>query len=146
MSSENKKSGYTYIISVSYKSGCYRHIKITESATLFNLHEAIIYAFDFIDDHAHAFFMNNIAWDESEGYYSEIIEDAEKFTCDYTLKKLKLVVGDKFKYIFDFGEEWCFQCKLLRKIEEQIDDITVVRSKGDIVQYSGWEDEDEEYE
>lgn len=58
----------TYIISVSLKKGCYRHIEISSDIILFELHEEILYAFEFIDDHAHAFFMDNRAWSQEQAY------------------------------------------------------------------------------
>lgn len=133
------------VISVAYQSGCYRHIRISESATLFDLHSAIIDAFGFIDDHAHAFFMNNIAWDERAGYYANFIK-GKRHTNNYSLQDLNLEIGDKFKYIFDFGEEWCFQCKVLKKLEEDTEKAQVVRSKGEMPpQYEYDEDfEDDE--
>ncbi len=47
----------SYVISVSAGTGCYRHIQISKTATLHRLHKAIIAAFDFEDDHEHAFFI-----------------------------------------------------------------------------------------
>lgn len=52
----------SYVISVSAGTGCYRHIQISKTATLHKLHKAIINAFDFEDDHEHAFFMDNKYW------------------------------------------------------------------------------------
>ena len=49
----------TYIISVSLKKGCYRHIQIASDKTLDELSQAILSAFDFDNDHLHAFFMDN---------------------------------------------------------------------------------------
>lgn len=49
----------SYVISVSVGTGCYRHIQISKSATFYKLHKAIISAFDFGDDHAHAFMLRN---------------------------------------------------------------------------------------
>ena len=46
----------TLILSVSYGVGCYRHIKISSNATLFELHKIILESFGFDDDHLHAFF------------------------------------------------------------------------------------------
>ena len=51
-----------YVISVSLCTGCYRHIQIAASATLYRLHKAILDAFEFVDDHMHAFFMDNHLW------------------------------------------------------------------------------------
>lgn len=46
----------SYVISVSPATGCYCHIRIGANATLYKLHQAILNAFDFEDDHQHAFF------------------------------------------------------------------------------------------
>lgn len=40
----------SYVISVSAGTGCYRHIQISDGATLCQLHTAIIDAFDFYCD------------------------------------------------------------------------------------------------
>ncbi|MBE6715560.1 MAG: hypothetical protein E7573_01415 [Ruminococcaceae bacterium] len=134
----------SYVISVSLFSGCYRHIRISGCATLEELHDAILYAFGFEDDHAHAFFMNNKKW-TSGGYYSKYIEDENKFTCNYTLEK---VLKDKhqFVYVFDFGEEWTFKCKVLKILTEPTFTPEVVRSAGDNpAQYPEFYEEDDEY-
>jgi hypothetical protein len=44
---------------------------------------------------------------------------------------LGLTVGKQFKYLFDFGDEWRFQCKVLQLIEGEVDDPEVVRSVGE---------------
>ena len=132
-----------YIISVSQGTGCYRHIRISGDETLFDLHEAILDAFEFFDDHAHAFFMNNRAWDESQAYYADFIEDEENFTTDVTLDELKLAPGKKFLYIFDFGEEWRFQCRVLKVTDTGEGGAEIVRSVGESPdQYPDYEDED----
>lgn len=120
----------SYIISVSLCTGCYRHIRISASATLFRLHQAILNAFDFEDDHAHGFFMDNRIWSHYDAYFSMELKGDERLTTEYTLESLKLQIGDKFKYLFDFGDEWVFQCKVLRKLEEATDLPGVVRSVG----------------
>ncbi|NCB53103.1 MAG: hypothetical protein EOM54_14695, partial [Clostridia bacterium] len=59
------------VISISAGSGCYRHLKISDQATLEELSDEILEAFDFINDHAHAFFLNNRPWTEDDCYYAE---------------------------------------------------------------------------
>lgn len=142
------KAQQSYIISVSAGSGCYRHIQISGAATLFDLHTAIIDAFDFFDDHAHAFFMDNRLWSDADSYYADMIEDEERFTKDYKLSKMAFKVGKQFKYVFDFGEEWRFQCKVLRILDEPTDSPFVVRSMGESPnQYGGmYDDFDKEKE
>jgi len=133
----------SYVISVSAGTGCYRHIQISKSATLYKLHKAIISAFDFEDDHAHAFFMDNHYWSEYAAFFSMKMQGDERLTKSYKLKKLNLTKGDQFKYLFDFGDEWRFQCKVLRELDEQLDIPRVIRSVGESPeQYPEWEDED----
>jgi len=133
----------SYVISVSLGTGCYRHIQISKSATLYKLHKAIINAFDFEDDHAHAFFMDNHYWSGYAAFFSMKMHGDERLTKSYKLEKLNLSKGHQFKYVFDFGDEWRFQCKVLRELDEQLDIPHVIRSVGESPeQYPECEDED----
>ena len=138
----------SFVISVSLGTGCYRHIQISANATLYKLHQAILKAFEFEDDHEHAFFMDNHVWSPADAYFSSKAEVGDRLTKKYTLKKLKLAKGQKFKYVFDFGDEWEFQCKVLRELEEDAKTPLVIRSVGESPeQYPEWEEyEDEEEE
>ena len=120
----------SYVISVSLCTGCYRHIQIASSATLYRLHQAILQAFDFEDDHLHAFFMDNRYWSNDAAFFSEKMYGDENLTKKIRLNRLGLSKGTPFKYVFDFGDEWRFQCKLLREIEENTDIPGVIRSVG----------------
>ena len=133
----------SYVISVSAGTGCYRHIQISKSATLYRLHKAIISAFDFEDDHAHAFFMDNHYWSGYAAFFSMKMHGDERLTKSYKLEKLNLSKGDQFKYVFDFGDEWRFQCKVLRELDEQLDVPRVIRSVGESPeQYPEWDEEE----
>lgn len=142
----------SYVISVSAGTGCYRHIQISKSATLYKLHKAIIDAFNFEDDHAHAFFMDNHYWSGNAAFFSMKMHGDERLTKRYKLEKLNLSKGDQFKYLFDFGDEWRFQCKVLRELEELTDKPRVIRSVGEspeqypYLDEEEWGDEDEEEE
>lgn len=136
----------SYIISVSAGKGCYRHIQINQSATLYKLHQAIISAFEFDDDHCHAFFMDNKHWGHGETYFSTKSRSTDRLTKSYRLERLGLEKGRQFKYLFDFGDEWWFQCKVLRTVEERTDIPKVIRSVGEPpMQYpeEEWEDEED---
>ena len=80
----------SFVISVSLGTGCYRHIQISANATLYKLHQAILKAFEFEDDHEHAFFMDNHVWSPADAYFSSKAEVGDRLTKKYTLKKLKL--------------------------------------------------------
>lgn len=140
----------SYLISVSQRTGCYRHIRISSAATLYKLHKAIIDAFEFDDDHEHAFFMDNRVWSHESYFFSAPIRPGEPTTRKSKLEKLGLVKGSKFKYLFDFGDEWVFQCKVLQILDEATPKPIVVRSVGEAPeQYPEFDedwDEDDEWE
>ncbi len=137
-----KHPARSFIISVSPGTGCYRHIRISGNNTLWDLHAAILDAFDFVDDHAHAFFMDNICWSDEDSYYAEGLEPELRVTHTYLLDSVGLYKGMKFKYIFDFGDEWVFQCKVLQVLNENTDEPAILKSKGENPeQYPVWEDE-----
>ena len=137
----------SFVISVSLGTGCYRHIQISANATLYKLHQAILKAFEFEDDHEHAFFMDNHVWSSADAYFSSKAESGDRLTKKYTLKKLQLAKGQKFKYVFDFGDEWEFQCKILRELEEDTKTPLVIRSVGEPPeQYPEWEEYEEDDE
>lgn len=67
----------------------------------------------------------------------------ERLTKSYKLEKINLSKGDQFKYVFDFGDEWRFQCKVLREADEQYDVPRVIRSVGESPeQYPEWDEEE----
>ena len=135
----------SFVISVSLGTGCYRHIQISANATLYKLHQAILKAFEFEDDHEHAFFMDNHVWSPADAYFSSKAEAGDRLTKKYTLKKLQLAKGQKFKYVFDFGDEWEFQCKVLRELEEDTKTPLVIRSVGESPeQYPDWEEDEDD--
>lgn len=138
------------VISVSVGTGCYRHIKISDQATLQELSDEILDAFEFFNDHLHEFFMDNRAWSDIDSY-SMLMEDDEggRYTCDYTLQDVGLKPGKKFLYIFDFGDEWRFPCRVLKALNESTEEPQVIRTMGKPpIQYGDldiWdEDEDED--
>ncbi len=132
----------TLVISVSLESGCYRHIRISNQALLSTLSEAILDAFEFDDDHAHAFFMDNRAFSRYDCYYVREIEDDHPKTDEVSLEDTGIQIGQKFKYVFDFGDEWTFQCRVLKELDEITKHPEVIRSRGEAPeQYPDWEDD-----
>ncbi len=124
----------SYVFSVSYETGCYRHIQIAQEAVLSKLHRAIADCFGFQDGHMHAFFMNNCAHDGTKGYYSSGYSESqnpatdEVRLCDFRLKK-----DSRFVYIYDFAQEKRFSIKLLREAEEETKDAKLLRAKGEFL-------------
>ena len=74
----------SYVISVSAGTGCYRHIQISANAALYKLHQAILKAFEFEDDHLHAFFMDNKRWSEWDMFVASKSEPSDRLTKKYS--------------------------------------------------------------
>ena len=132
----------SYVISVSLGTGCYRHIQISATDSLFRLHQAILKAFEFEDDHMHAFFMDNKRWSQWDQYLSAKSEPTDRLTKRHSLQKAGLAKGMKFLYLFDFGDEWLFRCKVLRELEERTDIPCILRSVGEAPPQYSYEDDD----
>ncbi|NLN04689.1 MAG: plasmid pRiA4b ORF-3 family protein [Clostridiaceae bacterium] len=134
----------SYVISVSLGTGCYRHIQINGNSTLEELHSAILDAFEFDDDHAHAFFMTNKEWDTQGAFYADFLDDERRHTSDYILNNFNFEKDDKFKYVFDFGANWVFQCKVLREENTVVDEPKVIKLVGEAPLQYGYDGDDEE--
>lgn len=127
-----KKIKQSIVLSVSVHKGCYRHLRISVNETLERLADIILWAFEFDNDHAHAFYMNNRAWSRDDCYYMAEVDEDEKYrhTCDYRIYQLGLQKGDAFKFVFDFGESWEFQCKVLRIEDTDTKNAVLIRRVG----------------
>ena len=133
----------SYVIKVALNGRCYRHIQIDKHESLGLLSEAILEAFGFDDDHCHAFFMDNRYWSDGDAYYSNDMDGGSRISYRMPLRRLGLKKGDAFKYLFDFGDEWRFQCRILQELEEKTDEPKVIKAVGEAPeQYPSWDDEE----
>lgn len=130
-----------YLISVSLDTGCYRHIEMPADASLDRLSDTILWAFSFDNDHLHAFYIRDkngreITYDMMDSQYN-----SNPTTSEISLREAGLSKGKKFKYLFDFGENWLFQCRVLKELDFR-PKPRVVRVKGEAPeQYPNYEDE-----
>ncbi|MDY3844662.1 MAG: hypothetical protein SOZ55_06045 [Ruminococcus sp.] len=112
-----EKSKVSYVISVSLGTDCYRHIQISVKKTLDYFAGCIIDAFNFDFDHLYSFFMDNKWWSQINAYNSPYSEEPP-YANQIKLSQLRLSKGQAFKFLFDYGDEWRFQCKVLRVLDE----------------------------
>ncbi len=135
----------SYVLSVSLGTGLYRHIRINANDTLDDLHHAILDAFGFEED-GHLYMFTPAGKKPYLGSYmspyADMEEDMERAN-EHTIAEV-LPVGSKCTYIFDFGDEWTFTCKVLRQIDEATETPMVIRQKGENpVQYPTYDNDDE---
>lgn len=95
-----------------------RTLVLPVDQTLEDLHEWIQQAFDFDNDHLYKFFMNPRNPYNGEQYYDPRMEEgwADGYPADnVTLADLALYAGQRFLYIFDFGDRWEFNISVVRQ-------------------------------
>ena len=119
---KNSNTANLYLFKVALKAAkrIWRRIAIRGDQTLDDLHQAIFDAFDRYDDHLYSFY---IPLPESRGRAR--LRDATEYTHPYAAEEpgpfadelihnaaetkiddLKLVKGQRFDYLFDFGDSW----------------------------------------
>lgn len=105
-----------YELKVALSPEVWRTIRISGEETMETLHDVIQFAFEFDNDHLYAFYLKLPG---KTGRAAEFIIDApycqdEHPSDEFTLAELNLFVGQRITYIFDFGDEWRFDIKVLR--------------------------------
>ncbi|MGM0366592.1 MAG: IS1096 element passenger TnpR family protein [Actinomycetota bacterium] len=140
---EFDRSG-VYTFKVSLCSSIWRKIRIAHYHSLEDLHFAIQEAFDFDHDHLYAFYVGG---NQRTGKAICGVEvEEEDWTADRAaIADLKLFKGQKFFYLFDFGDEWWFELKLV-----DIDQKSPFPPRPEIIaqkgkspqQYPDWDAED----
>ncbi|MBP1566273.1 MAG: hypothetical protein J6A58_11015 [Oscillospiraceae bacterium] len=126
----DNKNHLSYVIRVTLSKNCYRDIRISANATLNNLAGQIIDAFDFYFEHLYSFFMDNRWWSEAAEYTSPFSRNPP-YANKVKLSKFSLRKSQQFKFLYDYGDEWRFQCKVLEVLEEETKKATVVFSRGE---------------
>ncbi|WP_438316154.1 plasmid pRiA4b ORF-3 family protein [Sporosarcina sp. FA9] len=97
----------TYTFKVLFSNDVWRKLVLSGDSTMHDLHNSIIRSYQFGDDHLYSFFMDGKKWsdnciaspDDDFGH-----RNSEKVRID----SLCLQLGQKFLYLFDYGDEWVF--------------------------------------
>ena len=140
----DKKQTIIFTVKFKYRKSTWRTIELKASQTLEDLHDAIQDALDWDDDHLYSFYMDN-------KFYSKD-PDAE-FTCPYEPEGRKTAdieagafafrKGQKFAYLFDFGDDHRFEIEVIDfgEVEKGKKYPVLLDSKGDSPeQYPDWEE------
>lgn len=125
----NKGGNYTF--KVSFSKTIWRKINLSYKHTLGNLHSAIQKAFQFDDDHLYAFYMGS-SRKSGKAIYCKYAEHEGDIAEKTTIESLELYKGERFLYLFDFGDEWEFNIELVEYDEESpiILKPEIIESKG----------------
>jgi hypothetical protein len=98
-----------------------RAVAVREDETLEQLHEALRLAFGWADAHLYAFWMSGRWWDDEGVRYQTPFEldpgDESVHSGRIALSELARRKGKTIAYLFDFGDEWRLQLKVVDRWE-----------------------------
>src|SRR5574339_184517 len=97
----------------------YRDVAIRHTQSFFELHEAILRAYEFDNKHKATFFRSNDHWQKGREISLEVYEKEYKaaplLMKDTTVGSEIKNPGQKFIYHYDFNKNWGFMALLLKK-------------------------------
>src|SRR2546428_9509767 len=88
--------------------GVVRTIAVADDQTLEQLHEALRLAFGWAEPHLYSFWIGGRFWDEDAEEYTapEGLDESSGKSAHVQLAEVGLQKGTKLAYLFDFGDEW----------------------------------------
>lgn len=96
-----------YTFKVTFEKNIWRKVILSSQHTMEDLHDIILEAYDFDNDHLYSFFMDGEKWsmdcisspdDDSEGPKADKVQVGD----------LGFITGQRFLYLYDYGDEWQF--------------------------------------
>ena len=101
----------------------YRDVAIRHTQTFFDLHEAILRAYEFDNKHKATFFRSNDHWQRGREISLEVYEKDYKaqplLMKDTTVGNEIKNPGQKFIYNYDFNKNWSFLLELISVSKEE---------------------------
>jgi hypothetical protein len=101
-----------YVFKVSLNAKVWRRIAIPAALSLDDLSHAILRAYDFDDDHLYQFSYRDRFGVTVQVKHPHLEEPPS--TDQVAIGEIPLRPGASMEYLFDFGDEWCFDVRLER--------------------------------
>ena len=145
---------FTFKVKLRDDRRIWRKIEALGGQTLHDLHHVILEAYGFDSDHLYSYFMSGKPWDLSgyEYYHpdaapqSDLEERMREMTArirgrypeprlpatEVKLESLNLKPGQRFLYLYDYGDEWLFEVEFVG--EDALEDAAypgVLASRGE---------------
>ncbi|HVK96588.1 MAG TPA: hypothetical protein VM368_02170 [Flavisolibacter sp.] len=115
----------------------YRDVAIKHKQSFFDLHEAILKAFEFDSKHAATFYRSNHNWQRgreiSLAAYDKAYKAAPLLMKETTIGSEIKDTNQKFIYVYDFNKNWTFLVELINVSKEENPKLTypaTVRKEG----------------
>lgn len=138
---QNREQIIDLEVSVRY-TDCIRIIRMNLKQSLYDLHRMIQEAVSFDDDHLFEFSVGSGMMKRTY-VLSECMNSARELPVEETnLSDLELCRGQRFTYLFDFGDMWWFDIKVLEIREGAVEAPGVIKAVNDAPrQYPDYEEE-----
>lgn len=101
-----------YSFKVSLKNGVWREVVLSSNHTMEHLHDIILEAFTFDDDHLYSFFMDGKKW-SNDCITSPNDNYGHPQANKVHIGDLVLECGKRFLYLYDYGDEWMFTVEVI---------------------------------
>lgn len=124
---------------------CVRVIRMNLEDSLYDLHDAIQRAVSFDDDHLFSFTVG-VGMMKRTYLHPEAMNRSTDLSAETRLCELNLRKGQKFTYLFDFGDMWQFDICVLEIREGAVDMPEVIRAAGDSPEQYPCYEEDMEFQ
>ena len=113
---------YQFKVSLKGKPDIWRIIEIKGNQMLSSLHRAIFKAFDRFDEHLYSFFMSNNPYDQKNEYTLPDPDENKpgKYANRIRIDSLYLEPGQRFLYLFDYGDSWWHEVELIKVREGRL--------------------------
>ena len=120
-----------YILKVLLDKNLWRIVKLSHNTELHELHLIIQKAFDFDNNHMYAFYTGTSYKNRKEFYCANPLGESNEYE-DLTVEDAEIYKGQKFMYLFDFGDMWKFEIQVIDFIENEETDLfpQIIESKG----------------
>lgn len=140
---------FRFRVSLDWEKGVWRDLDLLGSHSMHDLHLMIQEAFGWDDDHLYAFYMSGRYWDGGSAI-EHPHSNGDVSATDVLIAGLGLMPGQRFVYLFDFGDELRHRIKLVSIGDEAIspkDRLSlpcVSKSQGEAPPQYDWDEWDEE--
>lgn len=122
---------------------CIRVVRMNLSDSLYKLHLMIQKVFEFGNDHLFAFYIGHGMMKTTFTIPEAFTSGDEYSVHDMAIGDLEPRVGDKFSYLFDFGDAWWFDIKVKAVTDGSVPAPELIKSVHDApVQYPDYEGDD----
>ena len=110
---------HRFKVSLKDKPDIWRIIDIKGNQMLSSLHKAVFKAFDRFEEHQYSFFLSNKPYDRESEYTSPGLDTdgTGKLATRIRIDSIALYGGPKILYLFDYGDEWWHEVKLISVTE-----------------------------